>query len=651
MTITLENNYRLMVDAIVDYAIFMLDPNGHVVSWNLGAERFKGYKASEIVGSHFQCFYTAEDRTAGIPALALERAEREGRFESEGWRVRKDGNRFWAHVLIDPIRDDSGALIGFAKVARDLTERRAAEEVLRQNQAQFEMLVQGVTDYAIYMLDATGHVKSWNTGAERIKGYRADEIIGQHFSRFYTPADREAGEPQRTLRIASTVGRFESEGWRVRKDGTHFRAHVLVDRILDERGAIAGFAKVTRDVTEQTKTAQELECTRAALFQSQKLESIGQLTGGVAHDFNNLLMTIIASLELIGHRIPDDPKLHTLLENAKAGAFRGAALTQRLLAFARRQQLNPVSVDLPELVRGMSDLLQRSLGAQITVSTTFPLRLDPVFVDHNQLELALMNLAVNARDAMPGGGEVSISANRETIGHEHRTGLPEGDFVKLVVVDEGEGMDEETVARATEPFFTTKGTGKGTGLGLSMVQGLAEQSGGRLVIKSAIGKGTRMEIWLPVAKKLEASTTDTGAHEKAVVRTRPLDVLAIDDDSLVLATLCAQLEDLGHRVAASGSGEEGLQRLHAGSHFDVVISDYAMPGMTGAQFAERAHQLRPDLPIIVATGFAELADAAERDLVKLKKPFTQRDLAVAIHGAVASEREQPTHVNTASGRP
>jgi PAS domain S-box-containing protein len=636
MTITLENNYRLLVDAIVDYAIYMLDVTGHVVSWNNGAQRFKGYEASEIIGSHFERFYTEEDRAAGVPALALHRAEHEGRFENEGWRVRKSGERFWAHVLIDPIRDSSGKLIGFAKVTRDLTERRAAEENLRESQAQFKVLIQGVTDYAIYMLDTTGHVKSWNTGAERIKGYTADEIIGEHLSRFYTPEDREAGEPQRTLRIASTVGRMESEGWRVRKDGSRFRAHVLVDRILDDHGKLAGFAKVTRDITEQTKAAQELESARTALFHSQKLEAIGRLTGGVAHDFNNLLMAIIASLELISHRMPEDPKLRGLLENAKAGAFRGAALTQRMLAFARRQQLNPVSVDLLELVRGMSDLLQSSLGSQVRISTLFPLTLAPVFVDYNQLELALMNLAVNARDAMPTGGKMTISANSEFVGSGHATGLPEGEYVSLVVADEGQGMDEETVARATEPFFTTKGVGKGTGLGLSMVQGLTEQSGGRLVVKSELGKGTQMEIWLPVAAKRAVSPTlgEPSGAEASVVVTAPLDVLALDDDPLVLAALCAQLEDLGHRVVTAASGAEGLRHIQSGALFDAVVTDFAMPCMTGAQFAERAHAHRPGLPVIIATGFAELTDATGRDLIRLKKPFSQRDLALAIHEAV-----------------
>ncbi|MFZ0872743.1 MAG: PAS domain S-box protein [Rhodanobacter sp.] len=641
MPITPENNYRLLVQAIVDYAIYMLDVNGYVVSWNLGAERFKGYKEDEVVGTHFSRFYTAEDRAAEVPSLALERAVQDGRFESEGWRVRKNGTRFWAHVLIDPIRNDAGELIGFAKVTRDLTERREAEESLRDDQAQFKMLVQGVTDYAIYMLDTTGHVSSWNPGAQRIKGYTREEIVGEHFSCFYTTEDRKKGEPQKNLRLASSLGRVESEGWRVRKDGTRFWAHVLIDRILDDQGKLAGFAKVTRDVTEQRRVSEELDRAREALFQSQKLESIGQLTGGVAHDFNNLLMAIIASLELIGRRVPDDPKIHVLVENAKAGAFRGAALTERMLSFARRQELRPVPVDLAELVRGMSDLLQRSLGSHITITTTFPLFLQLVFVDHNQLELALMNLLVNARDAMPEGGQVTISAQRETVGLTHSTKLPEGDFIKLVVADQGEGMDEATLARATEPFFTTKGVGKGTGLGLSMVHGLAEQSGGRLIVRSKKGEGTQIEVWLPVAadsetKAAEAEQTDPSENLPKAT----LDVLAIDDDALVLATLCAQLEDLGHHVTPSNSGEQALRTLQSGQHFDVVISDHAMPVMTGSQFAQRARTLRPELPIIIASGYAELPGNLAFDLPRLKKPFSQRDLASAIWGAVSNLEKQ-----------
>ncbi|MDZ4365841.1 MAG: PAS domain S-box protein, partial [Afipia sp.] len=368
-SLTQDGRYRLLIEAVADYAIYMLDPDGWVTSWNPGAERFKGYTASEIIGRHFSEFYVEEDRKSGLPARALATSAREGKFESEGWRIRKDGSRFWAHVVIDPIRSPDGQLVGFAKITRDLTERRAAEQRLKQNEEQFRLLVQGVTDYALYMLDPQGRVSSWNAGAERIKQYRADEIIGQHFSKFYSESDRQKGEPQNALNTALRDGRFEKEGWRVRKDGTQFWANVIIDSIRDETGALIGFAKITRDITERRETQKALDQTREALAHSQKMDAIGQLTGGIAHDFNNLLMVILGSLELVGRRLPDDDRIATLISNATQAAQRGAALTQRMLAIARRQDLDLRPVDVPGLVRGMTDLLQRSLGPSVSIET------------------------------------------------------------------------------------------------------------------------------------------------------------------------------------------------------------------------------------------------------------------------------------------
>ena len=304
-----EGRYRLLVEAVTDYAIYMLDETGVVTSWNPGARRFKGYEAGEIIGQHFSRFYTPQDREIGLPARALATAAREGKFEGEGWRVRKDGTHFWAHVVIDPVRSPSGELIGFAKITRDLTERRKSEATLRSSEEQFRLLIQAVTDYAIYMLDAGGHVASWNQGAQRIKGYLPDEIIGQHFSRFYTPDERARGEPERALQTAIREGRYEKEGFRVRKDGSVFNAHVVIDPIRNPQGEVIGFAKITRDITERVKNQRDLEQAREALFQSQKMDAIGQLTGGVAHDFNNLLMAILGSLELAKKRLPDDPQI------------------------------------------------------------------------------------------------------------------------------------------------------------------------------------------------------------------------------------------------------------------------------------------------------------------------------------------------------
>ncbi len=620
-----DGRYRLLVDAITDYAIYMLDPEGRVASWNSGAMRFKGYVASEIIGEHFSRFYTDEDRAAGRPERALETARTEGRFEAEGWRVRKDGARFWAHVIIDPIWSPTGDLIGFAKITRDLTERRRAEDELRRSEEQFRLLVQGVTDYAIYMLDPQGHVSSWNAGAERIKGYAQHEILGRHFSSFYTDEDRAAGEPERALAAASSEGRFEREGWRVRKDGSRFWAHVIIDPIRGRWGEVIGFAKVTRDITERRNTQHSLEQARQALFQSQKLDAIGQLTGGVAHDFNNLLMAVMGSLELLRKRLPPDPKATMLLDNALQGAQRGAALTQRMLAFARKQDLKVEGVDIPTLVDGVRGLIERSIGPSIELVTDFAAPPAPVSTDANQLETALLNLAINARDAMPNGGVITLSAADARIEDSAEIGLPPGDYVRLSVTDTGQGMDEAVLSRAMEPFFTTKGVGKGTGLGLPMVHGLAEQSGGRLVIQSQPGEGTRVELWLPRAGSVAprrpmdtAPTTEVGG--------KTLTVLVVDDDELVLTNTAAMLEDMGHRVIAAASAIEALGLL-ARHHPDLVITDYAMPQVTGLQLARDIADRSPGLPVVLATGFAELPPGNGEDLLRLAKPYTQAELA------------------------
>jgi len=634
-----DGRYRLLVDAITDYAIYMLDPEGRVTSWNPGAQRFKGYLPHEIIGEHFSRFYTEEDRAAGIPAKALRTAAAEGQFEAEGWRVRKDGTRFWAHVVIDPIRTPDGDLVGFAKITRDLTERRAAEVALRQSEQQFVLLVQGVTDYAIYLLDPSGRVTNWNAGAQRIKGYRPGEIIGEHFSRFYTEEDRAAGMPELALQTAVHEGRFEREGWRVRKDGSRFWAHVIIDPIRSDDGEVLGFAKITRDITERREAQRALDQAREALYQSQKLDAIGQLTGGIAHDFNNLLMAVLGSLELVRKRLPHDPKITPLLENAVQGAERGAALTQRMLAFARKQDLATAAVDLPVLVRGMTGLLQRSLGPSVQIETRFPLGLPALHTDPAQLETALLNLTVNARDAMPDGGVISIGAKREVIAEGSGSSLAPGAYVCLSVADTGEGMDARTLARAAEPFYTTKGIGKGTGLGLSMVHGLAEQSGGRLQIRSRPGEGTVVELWLPEARideRPQILCDDAAADED--VRGRPLVVLAVDDDSLVLINTVAMLEDLGHRVFPATSAREALGILR-NEDVDLLITDYAMPQMTGAQLADAIKADHPDLPVVMASGYADLPPGTETQLPRLAKPFFQRDLATAI--AQATDEQTP----------
>jgi PAS domain S-box-containing protein len=629
-SLTEDGRYRLLVEAVTDYAIYMLDITGRVTSWNAGAERSKGYQVAEIIGQHFSRFYTEEDRQAGLPQQALLTAATEGRFEGEGWRVRKDGSRFWANVVIDAIRDTEGHVVAFAKITRDLTERHLVEDALKQSEAQFRHLVHGVVDYAIFLLEADGTVASWNTGAQRIKGYKPEEIVGQHFSRFYTDEDRATGLPARALATAASEGKFEGEGWRVRKDGSRFWASVVIDALHDDEGRHIGFAKVTRDITERRESQLALEKAREALFQSQKMEAMGQLTGGIAHDFNNLLAAVLGSLELARRLVEPGTRLARLLDNAVRGAQRGASLTKRLLTFARRQELKLEAIDLRVLIRGMADLLEQSLGPSIEIETRLSPALPPIMGDTNQLELAVLNLAVNARDAMPDGGRLVIAARLATLAAEDNA-LAAGSYVCLSVTDNGCGMDEATAAKALDPFFTTKGLGNGTGLGLSMVHGLAEQSGGRLTLASKLGEGTTATIWLPVASAKPVAAMPA-ADDAASPLPRRLTILAVDDDLLLLTNLSAMLEVLGHEVFEASSGRQALEILRRNSAIDLLITDQGMPRMSGLELIAAVKSERPDLPVILATGYAELPPGSP-SFPRLAKPYLLHHLTAAIETA------------------
>jgi PAS domain S-box-containing protein len=419
--------------------------------------RILGHPVEEVVGQPFAALMHPDDIIASSEALtdalgSNELTSYENRFRAT------DGS--YHHIEWHTTLED-GLVYAYG---RDVTERRAVEAQLNASEEQFRHLVQGVTDYAIYRIDAEGFVSSWNEGARRIKGYEPEEIIGEHFSRFYTDEDRERGDPERTLDIARREGSFHSEGWRVRKNGERFRASVLINTIRDDEGRPLGFAKITRDITEREKTQRELEAAKEALFQSQKMDAIGQLTGGIAHDFNNLLMAVLGSLDLLRKRLPDDPLSKRLLNNAVEGAQRGATLTQRMLAFARRQELKVDRIDLPQLLAGMNDLVQRSIGPEWPISTSFPLRLPPVQADANQLEMALLNLIVNARDACPKGGPILISATCEELADQGPAQLDAGNYVRLVVRDHGAGMSGETLRRATEPAGGTSHYSRGCAL-------------------------------------------------------------------------------------------------------------------------------------------------------------------------------------------
>jgi signal transduction histidine kinase len=414
----------------------------------------------------------------------------------------------------------------------------------------------------------------------------------------------------------------------------------LEQRVLERTAALRCFnEELEQRIEERTR---EREIALAQLFEAQKMDTIGRLTGGVAHDFNNLLMAVLGSLTLLEKRLPEDPQCRRLLQNAVQGAQRGAALTQRLLAFSRRQELRPESVDLAALVSGMEELLKRALGLGIELKCEFPGALPPLLADANQLELALLNIALNARDAMPNGGRLTIGAAPETVGAGAENTLRPGDYLRISIADTGIGMDEATLAKATDPFFTTKGPGKGTGLGLSMVHGLAAQSGGLLRIESVPNRGTTVELWLPRASTAAASMIRVSELANPPLAVQPCKVLVVDDDLLVLTGTAALIEDLGHTAFEAQSAAEALNKLASGLVIDLVITDHAMPNMTGLQLAQSIQERHPGLPIILATGYADLpSDPAQSGLVKLAKPCSQHDIAAAIHAALSSRQSTP----------
>jgi PAS domain S-box-containing protein len=633
---------ELLIRSAVDYAIYMIDTEGRILSWNPGAERIKGYSADEIIGQNFSRFYTEEDRAAGVPQKALKTAAETGRFHAEGWRVRKDGRRFWALVVLHPIYEDE-KVVGFAKITRDMSQYREAQLSATEAERRFRLLVQGVSDYAIFMLNPEGEVANWNSGAERIKGYKDFEIVGQHFSVFYTPEDREAGLPAQALEKARREGKYEMEGWRVRKDGTQFWASVVVDAIHDDDGNLVGFAKITRDLTERREAQIELEQSREQLLQSQKMEAIGQLTGGLAHDFNNLLTGISGSLEMLKTRIAQGrlDEVQKYITAAQGAVSRAANLTHRLLAFARRQTLDPKSLNANELITGIEELIRRTVGPAIELETVLAIGLWPTHCDANQLENAILNLCINARDAMPDGGRLTIeTANMWVDDRLARTrDMKRGQYVEVSVTDTGTGMSPEVISRAFDPFFTTKPTGQGTGLGLSMVYGFARQSEGQVRIYSELGQGTTVRIYLPRHWLGPPQDQDEDDPREAPRASESRTVLVVDDEPTIRMLAVEVLEELGYSVIEAADGASALKTLASESRIDLLVTDVGLPGgMNGRQLADAARETRPELKVLFITGYAENAAVGNGHLAPsmhvLTKPFTMERLASKISSII-----------------
>ncbi|OZI66430.1 hybrid sensor histidine kinase/response regulator [Bordetella genomosp. 11] len=628
--LSLQRRTELMLRAIRDYAIYLLDTDGYIVSWNTGAQRFKGYTADEIIGQHFSRFYTEEDRRDGLPQRALRIAAENGIYEAEGWRVRKDGTRFWTSVVIDPVLDDHGVLIGYAKVTRDISDKKRAHEELFAAEQRFRLLVQGVRDYAIYMLDQDGRITNWNAGAQAIKGYMAHEVIGKHFSHFYTPEDRDRGEPQRALATALRDGRFLGEGWRIRKDGTRFWASVVLDPIRDEQGTFIGFAKITRDMTERREAQLALDRSRDALNQAQKMEAIGRITGGVAHDFNNLLTIIRSSAELLRRSALSEEKRTRYINAIVDTAGKAAQLTRQLLAFARKQPLMPEVFDVPVRLRGMEQIIHTSIGSPIKLKLDLPEGMRPIEADPNQFETAILNIVINARDAMPRGGRLTIAARQvdhipPVRGHSGAS----GDFVAVSVTDTGTGIEPGALRRIFEPFFTTKAVNKGTGLGLSQAYGFAKQSGGEIAVETQPGKGSTFTLYLPCARAGAAADSGGDGEPIALPSTgKPISVLLVEDNETVGRFTLGLLHELGLTAHWATDGESALSLLNArNGRFDVVFSDVVMPGMNGIELASRARRRWPDLRIVLTSGYSHvLAEQGTHGFEFLEKPYSAEAL-------------------------
>ncbi len=546
---------------------------------------------------------------------------------------------FSARELLARVR----ANLETARIRREsaeLLESRAAERAKQlvamtvraeDTERRFTLLVDAVTDYAIFMLDSGGRVVNWNPGAERIKGYTAAEITGQHFSRFYSAEDVATGVPERMLRTATEQGRAEAEGWRVRKDGSRFWASVVISAIRDADGQLIGFAKVTRDLTERRAAEERLR-------QAQKMEAIGQLTGGVAHDFNNLLAVISGNFEALQRRLtkPSDAELQRYVTAGLRGAERAAALTHRLLAFARRQPLDPAPISIHTIIAGMSEMFRRTLGETITVETVLAAGLWSVFVDPNELESSLLNLAVNARDAMPNGGKLTVEADNVFLDPQYsaEAEIIPGPYVGIFVSDTGTGMDPATLAQAFEPFFTTKEIGRGTGLGLSQVYGFVKQSGGHVKIYSELGTGTTVKLYLPRYVSPEAAR-EAAPGLPAVPMGRGELVLVVDDDAEVRRMATEMLEELGYGTVDAGDAATALRVLSARRDITILFTDLGLPGgMNGRQLADEARRRHAGLRVLYTSGYPQNTivhhGRLDPGVVLLMKPFTYRDLAAKL---------------------
>jgi PAS domain S-box-containing protein len=633
--------FAILVDAVEDYAVFLLDPEGVIRSWNRGAARIMGYSEDEVVGQHFSIFYGPEDLAAEKPKHELETATSEGRVEDEGWRIRKDGQRFWANTVITLLHDSKGEITGFAKVTRDMTGRRHAEEELRQSTEVFQLLVSAVRDYAIFMLDPNGNIATWNRGAERIKGYKPDEIIGSHFSRFYTEEDKANHKPERELEIAREQGSVEDEGWRVRKDGTRFWANVVITAVFDRSGELRGFAKVTRDISDR----KEAEETRRALLEQRearvqaeeerrRVEDSYRVSQEANRAKDNFLMTLSHELRtpmtailgwsrMLPSMSTDDPMFHEAVMSIAGGAQLQARLIDDILDVSRivsgKLRLAPETIEVARVIMNAAEAVHATAAAkQITLTMSLPPALGAIVADPTRIQQVIWNLLTNAVKFTPRGGKVEVTA--------HRTASQ----VQVSVTDSGEGIDPQFLPHIFEPFRQAESPQTrvhgGLGLGLSIVRYIAEAHGGTVSAESqGRGKGSTFTVALPV----RAVTAGTGPVRNAFGdtfmhrdRLRGIEIVLIDDEQESRKMVSAVLRAAGANLAAFDSAAAALEAIDE-HRPDIVLTDIAMPEMDGYAFTRmlRERVYGRDLKIVALSAFPATGDRGSGFDAYLTKPI------------------------------
>jgi PAS domain S-box-containing protein len=646
-----ERQFRTLVNGITEYAVLLLDTQGNIATWNAGAQHIKGYAADEVLGRHISMFYTEADQNSWRAQAALKIAETHGRFENEDWRVRKNGEAFLAHIVIDAIRNDDGALIGFAKIVRDVTKLKEAEKIAQEALRQRQLLEERQRSAEVYRrlsetltaildaspagvvtVDASGVIESWNKAAEKIYRLAAASLIGRHQSAVFNNKSGGRNEAAKAIFARSDLSRTieDAQISHARGDGSTVELSVSRAPLLRAEGTANGIVYVINDVTHTKALAEQLR-------HSQKLDAIGQMTGGVAHDFNNLLSIIICNLELLQEDLTPGSESHELCNSAMEAGLRGAELIQHMLAFSRKQALTPKLLEVNDVITDLAKLLKRTLGEHIEIMLNTAPQTCPVLIDPVQLQAALTNLATNARDAMPHGGRLVFKTSHITIDDSYTSqfdNVTPGEYVLISVTDSGSGMTPEVIEKAFDPFFTTKRVGQGTGLGLSMVFGFVKQSGGQIRIYSELGHGTTIKLYLPCAER-EAPAPLPEPVIRPSKASNNETILVVEDNTALAKSVKSLLADAGYIVVTAENGNEALEALEHNRRVDLLFTDIVMPGgMNGIELARRAVQIYPKLKILFTSGFADaLLDPRDSEMTTnrlLSKPYRRTELILKI---------------------